>query len=167
MMLEEFQEFRKILCICPCCGDVVRVSDLKIKVKGSIEKTWLDDHQAKIIQIKKEEDKFSEIEKETREKAQEKGRKTAEEVFNKINPIFSNLKIDPYDIKPILHPIDYIVFKGMDKSDSIEEINFFSRSTENEIINTLRSQVQKVIDHKEYEWGVARIKDDGSIELKD
>ena len=56
MMLEEFQEFRKILCICPCCGEMVRVSDLKIKVKNKIEKTWLDKHEAKIIQLEKEKE---------------------------------------------------------------------------------------------------------------
>jgi len=166
-MLEEFQEFRKILCLCPCCGEVVRLSDLKINVKGEIQKTWLDEHEAKINQIKKEEDEFSKIASETREKATERGRKIAEEVFSKLNPTFSNLKIDPYDIKPILHPVDYLIFKGMAKNDSIEEINFFSYETVNPKINTLRKQIHKAIENKEYDWNVARIMEDGSIEFED
>lgn len=168
MMLEEFQEFRKILCICPCCGEMVRVSDLKIKVKNKIEKTWLDKHEAKIIQLEKEKEEFSKIEMKIREQSVEKGRKAAEEVFNKcINPNFRSLKIDPYDLKPILHPVDFIVFKGMSKGNSIEEINFFSHETENDLIKNLRNQVHKAIENKDYDWRVARISEVGNIEFKD
>jgi len=167
MMLEEFQEFRKILCICPCCGEMVRVSDLKIKVKDKIEKTWLDEHEAKMIKLQNEREEFSKIEMKIREQSIEKGRKTAEKVFNKcINPNFRKLKIDPYDLKPILHPIDFVVFKGMSKGNSIEEIKFFSHKTENEIINTLRSQIHKAIEKNDYDWQVARISEDGIIEFK-
>ena len=48
-LFEEFSELRKILCICPCCGKIVRVSDLHLKVKKPIVKTWLDTYEAKII----------------------------------------------------------------------------------------------------------------------
>lgn len=167
-MLEEFQEFRKILCICPCCGDMVRVSDLKIKFKDTVQKTWLDEYEAMQIQLEKAREDFSKIEKEIREKSVEKGRKAAEEVFNRcINPNFKSLQIDPYDLKPILHPVDFVVFKGMSKGESIEEINFFSHETGNEIIKTIRSQVHKAIENKAYDWRVARIGEDGSIEFKE
>jgi hypothetical protein len=46
MPFEEFQLFRKILCVCPCCGELVRLSDLRLKTKGEVEKTWLDDYEA-------------------------------------------------------------------------------------------------------------------------
>jgi predicted Holliday junction resolvase-like endonuclease len=31
------------------------------------------------------------------------------------------LKLDPFDVKPILNPIDFVVFKGMNKADSISD----------------------------------------------
>lgn len=165
-MLEEFQEFRKVLCICPCCGDMVRVSDLKIKVKKTVEKTWLDDYESMMAKLEKEEDEFSKIEMKLREKSVEKGRRAAQKVFNQcINPNFKKLKINPYDLKPILHPVDFVVFKGM-TDDIIEEINFLSHETENEMIKTLRNQVYKTIENKEYDWRVARINEEGSIEFK-
>jgi len=168
MMLEEFQEFRKILCICPCCGEMVRVSDLKIKVKKTTEKTWLDEYEAMMFKLEKAKQDFAKIESEIREKSVEKGRKAAEKVFNNcINPNFRKLKIDPYDLKPILHPIDFVVFNGMNKGNSIEEIKFFSHKSENDIIISLRNQVHKAIENKDYEWQVARISEDGSIEFKD
>ena len=48
---KEFQEFRKILCICPCCNDIVRVSDLHLKTKGKVSKTWLDKYAPESVKF--------------------------------------------------------------------------------------------------------------------
>src|SRR3972149_9644741 len=109
-LFEEFQQFRKILCVCPDCGTIVRVSDLKLKTKCGGEKTWLDDFEAKSRLIDGKEEKFEQIAEKLRESSVKKGRKEAEKHFNKvINPAFRSLKLDPFDIKPVLNPIDFIV----------------------------------------------------------
>lgn len=163
-IFEEFQEFRKILCICPCCGDLVRVSDLKLRVKGTITKTWLDEYKKKEQEFAKKEEKFDEQEEKLRETARKKGRKEAEKVFNKaILPSFKLLKLDPLDIKPILHPVDFIVFKGMHNKDTISDIVFLSKKYHISTLNTIREQIQNVISKKSYEWQVARIDDNGKI----
>ena len=114
---EEFQQFRRILCVCPCCEEIVRVSDLRLKTKGPDFGTWLDDFKKKQLELSKEEELFGEKEGELREKAREKGRKEAEKVFYKaICPSLKRLKLDPFDVKPILHPVDFVVFNGMNLS---------------------------------------------------
>lgn len=163
-LLEQLQEFRKILCICPCCGEIVRVSDLHLKLKGTTIMTWLDEYQKKEQDILKQEEKFDEIEEKLREIAREKGRKEAEKVFNKaIIPSFKALKLDPFDVKPILNPIDFVVFKGMNKTEIISDIVFLSKEYKISPLNILRQQIQKVIAQKNYEWQVARIDERGSI----
>ena len=165
-LVNEFQEFRKIMCVCPECGEIVRLSDLKIKVKDSGKKTWLDEYEHKCKSMDKKEEKFDEIKQKLRENAREKGRKEAEKVFNKaISPSFKALKYDPHDIKPVLHPIDFIVFKGMNK-DSVKDIILLSSKCNNNHINKLREQVKKAVEKKNYEWCVARIGDFGKIELE-
>ena len=167
MEFEEFQEFRKILCVCPECGEIVRVSDLRLKSKGRVEKTWLDDYDHRSLQMDKKEEAFSEIESELREAAVEKGRKEAQKVFNKaINADLRKLKLDPYDIKPILNPVDFLVFKDMNSKDLISDIVFLSKKIENQNINRLRVQVKKVIEDKNYEWLVARINNTGQMALE-
>ena len=167
MEFEEFQEFRKILCVCPECGEIVRVSDLKLKSKGRVEKTWLDDYEHRSLQMGKKEEEFSEIESELRKAAVEKGRKEAQKVFNKaIKADLRKLKLDPYDIKPILNPVDFLVFKDMNSKDLISDIVFLSQKIENQNINRLRVQVKKVIEDKNYEWLVARIDNTGQIALE-
>jgi len=167
MEFEEFQEFRKILCVCPECGDIVRVSDLRLKSKGIVEKTWLDDYKHRSLKMDKKEEEFSEIESALREAAVEKGRKEAQKVFSKaIKADFRKLKLDPYDIKPILNPVDFLVFKDMNSRGVISDIMFLSKKIKNQNINLLRAQVKKVIKNKNYEWLVARIDNTGQIELE-
>jgi len=167
MEFEEFQEFRKILCVCPECGEIVRVSDLRLKSKGKVKKTWLDDYEDRSFQMDKKEEEFNEIESKLRRAAVEKGRKAAQKVFNKaIKADLRKLNLDPYDIKPILNPVDYIVFKDMNSKDIISNIVFLSKRLENQNINRLRAQVKNVIEDNNYEWLVARIGNTGQIELE-
>ena len=97
----------------------------------------------------------------------EKGRKAAKKFFNKaINADIRKLKLDPYDIKPILNPADFLVFKGMNSKGLISDIVFLSKQIENPNINRLRTQVKTVIEDNNYEWQVARIDNTGQIELE-
>jgi len=166
-LFEEFQQFRKILCICPCCNELSRVSDLKLKIKGREVKTWLDKFDKRREIIDRKEEKFREIESELRKKSVEKGRMEAQKSFNKaISPDFKALKFDPFDIKPILNPIDFVVFKGMNKIREIKEIIFLSQQLKNPALNKIRIQVKNSIQKKKYHWQVARINERGVINLE-
>ena len=163
-LFEEFSEFRKILCICPCCGEIVRVSDLHLKVKKPIVKTWLDTYEAKIIAMSKEEEKFNEKEQKIRDAAVEKGRNEAKKIVNNVVlPIFRKLKLNPFDVKPILSPIDFLVFDGMTDKDKIKNIIFLSKISKIESLNLIRKQIQDIISKKNYIWQVGRIDDLGSL----
>ena len=163
-LFEEFSELRKILCICPCCGDIVRVSDLHLKVKKPIVKTWLDTHEAKIIAMNKQEEKFNEKEQKIRDAAVEKGRNEAKKIVNNVVlPIFRKLKLNPFDVKPILSPIDFLVFDGMTDKDKIKNIIFLSKISKIESLNLIRKQIKDIISKRNYTWQVGRIDDLGSL----
>lgn len=167
-LFEEFSELRKILCICPCCGEIVRVSDLHLKVKKPIVKTWLDSYEAKIIAMSEKEDKFSEKEQKIRDKAVEKGRNEAKKIVSSVVlPIFRTLKLNPFDVKPILSPVDFIVFDGMTEEDKIKDIIFLSRISKIEAMNKIRKQIKEVISKKSYIWQVGRIDDLGSLSFEE
>ena len=163
-LFEEFSELRKILCICPCCGDIVRVSDLHLKVKKTIVKTWLDTYEAKIIAMSKKEEKFSEKEKKIRDMAIEKGRNEAKKIVNNVVlPIFRKLKLNPFDVKPILNPIDFLVFDGMTDKDKIKNIIFLSKISKIEYLNLIRKQIKEIISKRNYLWQVGRIDNVGGL----
>ncbi len=167
-LFEEFSELRKILCICPCCGNIVRVSDLHLKVKKLIVKTWLDTYEAKIIAMNKQEEKFNEKEQKIRDVAVEKGRNEAKKIVNNVVlPIFRKLKLNPFDVKPIFNPIDFLVFNGMTEKEKIKDIIFLSKISKIESLNLIRKQIKEIISKRNYNWQVGRIEDEGEIKLEE
>jgi len=163
----EFQQFRRILCVCPICGDLVRVSDLRLKTKGPAVRTWLDDFEIKEQRLSKREELFEEKEGKLREKAREKGRKQAEKAFYKaICPSLKALKLDPFDVKPILHPIDFVVFKGMTKEESISDIILLTKPYDCPSLNLIRRDIKTAVSKNKYDWQVARIDEKGNIKFE-
>lgn len=166
-LFQTFQEFRRILCVCPCCGDLVRVSDLRLSTKGGAAQTWLDKYEKKELKMTKSEAYFDEREEDLRERSVERGRKAAEKSINKaIMPQLRALKLDPFDLKPILHPIDFVVFKGMNKKEKISDIMLLSKWTSNPHLISSRSQIQQAVEGKRYEWQLARIDEKGHLEFE-
>ena len=167
MLFEEFQGFRKILFVCPDCGRIVRLSDLKIKVKAEADNTWLDYYEYRKKLICDREAEFDAVKAELREAAVIEGRRQAEAVFNKaIKRDFRRMKYDPIDIKPVLNPVDFLVFKDMNKCEEITDLVFLSKKLDNPLINRLREQVKASVKNKSYEWLVARIDEEGKIEFE-
>jgi len=164
---KQFLEMRKILCITPCCETLVRVSDLHLTAKGKVAPTWLDTFDKKQLAFGRKEDLFEEQEGKLREIAVEKGRKQAQIVINKaISPAFRALKINPYDVKPLLNPVDFLVFKGMEEYKKVSEVTFLSHKYKNKEINITHQQISRVVKAKEYDWQVARIDETGKIEFE-
>ena len=96
--------------------------------------------------------------------AVEKGRKEAQKIFNNaISPSFKALGYDPFDVKSIFNPVDFVVFRGMNIGDNISEIVLLSKQCENTFLCQIREQVKCAVLKNEYKWQVARIDDNGSI----
>jgi predicted Holliday junction resolvase-like endonuclease len=165
-LFEEYQTFRKILAVCPC-GNLHRVSDLQLKSKAETkEKTWLDEFDLESVKLLAEEQAFEEQKEKLRQAEIEKGRKEAEKAFYKaVCPSLRKLKLNPYDIKPILHPIDFIAFNGMTNEEALNDIQLLSRE-QCAILDPIRKQIKKAVEAKKYDWQVARIDGSGNISME-
>ena len=163
-LFEEFQEFRKILCVCPCCGEIVRVSDLRLRAKGRITRTWLDEHEKAHQKLNTEEQNLDEQEEKLRKIAHEKGRKQAAKVISKaICPALRALKLDPFDVKPILNPVDFVVFKGMNSTGTVSDIIMLSRQYDCPHLNAVRKQVENAVSRKKCDFQLAHVEENGQI----
>ncbi len=166
-LVQQFQDFRTILCVCPCCGDIVRISDLKLKTTGKIRKTWRDKFDRDMQKMDTMEEKFDELEKGLRDLAHERGRLAAQKVFNNaISPEFKKMKYNPFDVKPVFYPIDFLVFNGMNDKESIDELILLSRQSKSPILNSVRDKIQIAVTNENYGWQEARIDDEGKIFFK-
>jgi len=168
-ILTAFQSFRRILCICPHCGDLVRLSDLRLKYRGVAPRTWLDTYQSKLSLVQKREELFDGKEKQLRDEAADRGRRKVSRMIRKsLSAEFAKLKIDkydPYDIKAILHPVDYVVFDGYNRKN-LDGIVFLSKEAPEAALNEVRKSVRETVDKERYHWRLARVSTDGKIEFE-
>ncbi|MGB9842216.1 MAG: Holliday junction resolvase-like protein [Candidatus Bathyarchaeales archaeon] len=163
-LLNIFQSFRKILCLCPCCGEMLRLSDLHLRYTGKAPKTWLDKYEQKLMVLQRKEELFEEKERELRDKAIERGRKKVPRLIERcLCSEFRKMKYDPYDIKAIMHPVDFIVFDGLNQRDEIKSITFLSRKPVNQEQVKIIESMKNTISKNSYEWKVARITLDGKV----
>ena len=165
--LDVFQSFRRVLCICPCCGEMMRLSDLHPKYTGKAPRTWLDKYDLRLLSQEKKEKLFKEKESEMREKSIERGRKKVPRLIRKcLCPEFRKLEYNPYDIKAIMHPVDFIVFDGLNDKVELKNVTFLSRETSDQEQNVILESIRKTLDKKNYDWKVSRITMDGKVEFE-
>jgi predicted Holliday junction resolvase-like endonuclease len=166
-LLDVFQSFRRILCVCPCCGDIMRLSDLRLTYTGKMPKTWLDKHESKILALEKKEETFEEKEKEIRDKSVERGRKKVPALIEQcLCPEFKKMKYDPYDIKALMHPVEFVVFDGMNEGKKVEDVTFLNRKPSTTEARSVLESIRKTVDKKSYDWKVARITVDGKVSFE-
>ena len=165
-VLKFFALQRQIFGICPKCQDFFRLSDCKIYIKKKPVADWMDKITLEEDRLDDAEEKLEEKKKDLQKKAQEKGRKRAQLVVKKIDPIFTPRKLDPDDAKVIFHPIDYIVFNGMKKADSIKNIILLDRQEKGTEHRGLQKSIEKVVEHENYEWQTLRVQEDGKIKVE-
>jgi predicted Holliday junction resolvase-like endonuclease len=166
-LVQQFQDFRTILCVCPCCGDIVRISDLKLRTTGKTSRTWRDKYDRDVQKMETMEEKFGEIEEELRALARERGRLAAQKVFNNaISPELKKMKYNPFDVKPVFYPIDFLVFNGMNEKESVDELILLSRQSKSPILNSIRDKIDLAVTQENYGWQEARIDDVGKILFK-
>jgi len=168
-----FQQLKTILCVCPHCKSMLRLSDLNLRDKSEAPKTFLDEYELKekSLDIKDEkiqnkENEFAEKEKTIRKKAVLRGRsQVVKTVLNSMDDYFTKMKYNPYDIKPILHPVDYVIYEGMNDK-KMNDVVFLSKKTKNPYINKLHMSINEIINKELYDFKVARIDIDGSVSFE-
>ena len=60
--LDLFNEFKTILCMCPHCSSLLRLSQLRLRSDVPAPKTWLDEYDLKKMKLEKKEEKVSQRE---------------------------------------------------------------------------------------------------------
>jgi predicted Holliday junction resolvase-like endonuclease len=139
-----------------------------LRYQGIGPKTWIDTFETKVSVLARKEESFDEKEQKLRHEAAERGRRRVPALVRKsMDSQFARLKFNPYDIKALLHPVDFVVFDGLESKDKLRQIVFLSKAVESDSLTGLRNSVQKVVEQKNYNWQVARVSVDGKIEITD
>jgi len=152
--------------MCPKCNEIVRLSDLQLRAKGKAPRTWLDDYQVDVEKTDELEMTFEEEKEKIKEEARERGRAQVPELVRQsLDEKFAKLHYNPYDIKALLHPIDFVVFDGM-TDEEMKNVVLLTKSTTNQYLQTIHSNIARTVEDKNYDWKVVRVSQDGQVEIE-
>jgi predicted Holliday junction resolvase-like endonuclease len=165
-IIDFYSSLRQIFLVCPSCDEVHRLSDCKIyqKVKPSID--WKEKIDKEIERLEALEERLQEKIDAAKEAARIAGRKAADKIVKKIDPIFHPLGLNCNDCKVIFHPVDFVVFRGMNNNHGdclIKELVFLDKNNKAGQGLAIQKSVEKAVQKRNYEWLTLRVSNDGVI----
>ena len=163
-LVATFQDFRRILGVCPCCGEVFRLTDLMIAYRAKPAVTWLDSLEADEGRQQRVEDRFAEDEQRIRELAKERGRRALPRLLREAEPLFACRGYFAPDVKPLFDPVDYIVFDGMNASPAVTRIVLFDGPALGHARERVQRSIQRALEAGNCEWKTVRMGKDGRIQ---
>ena len=164
-LIRFFSYQRQIFGVCPGCGELMRLSDCKVYRKDSPVSDWKEKLEKQHSALDRFEEKLGEKMEAMREKARETGRKQADKLIKKVDPVFAPLKLNPDDAKVVFHPIDYLVFNGMKAKDLKNLIVLDSKEKPKDLL-PVQESVMNTIAKGNYDWLTMNVEIDGKITMK-
>jgi predicted Holliday junction resolvase-like endonuclease len=159
-----FEDFRNILGVCPCCGEVFRLSDLQLSYRGTPRRTWLDALEAAEDRQERAEERFEEREGAIRAAAQERGRRQLPKLLRKAEPIFSVRGYYPQDAKALFDPVDFIIFHGMNREKDVKRVVLFDGPPGDKARERVQRSVRRALRAGNVSWRTVRLSKDGKID---
>ena len=138
---------------CPCCGEPILLKDAGL--------FYLDDFSPeaeKLYQQKLTECKIREKEIREERKAIFKRSETATESINigfileRVAPSMKDFRFDRNDCRSLFDPIDYIIFEGLSKKNSVSKILFVEIKTGKARLNDHQKDVRSLVERKQVSW---------------
>jgi predicted Holliday junction resolvase-like endonuclease len=173
-LLQTIDGIQEVLGICPCCGEIFRLVEAKFIFPRKRPRTseylglvTLENNIATECEILAlAEAEFDEALEEQREQLREKGRKLAKNKLKQIDPTFSGNNINPQDVKALLHPVEYVIFHGLNTSEGVDIVEFVSRSPRNKLQEQIVTSIDATIRNGDVSFESLHMGDDGSFEIR-
>lgn len=164
-LIKFFSYQRQIFGVCPCCGELFRLSDCKVYRKEAPITDWKEKLEKQNIALDRLEEKLDEKMEALREKARENGRKQADKLIKKVDPVFAPLKLNPDDAKVVFHPIDFLVFNGM-KAKALKNLVLLDSANKPKQLLSAQESIINQVEKGNYEWLTMNVELDGKISMK-
>ena len=138
---------------CPCCGEPILLKNAGL--------FYLDDFSPEAEQLYQQKLKECKVrEKEIREerKAISRRSETATTTINigfileRIAPTMSDFRFNRNDCRSLFDPIDYIIFEGLSKNNSVSKILFTEIKTGKARLNDHQKEIRALVERKRVTW---------------
>ncbi len=162
-LLYYFTLQRGIFGVCPCCGELFRLSDAQVFIRTRPVKDWMDRLNAEDERLGRLEERLEEQKEALREKARVRARLEASKVVRKIDRVFAPRRLNPDDAKTILHPVDFLVFNGMKEGPAIRKLILLDHESRSADRRRLQKSIEQTVSQGRYEWRTLRVDEVGRV----
>lgn len=159
--IQFFNNLRQTFCHCPNCSETYRLSDSVLFEEKRPNLDWFDKIEREIAKIELAEKAMKEKIAKAKLEATIEGRIQADAHIEQFDTLFKPLGLSPNDAKVHFHPVDYIVFNGMNGLDpKIKNIVLLDRK---ENSGELQDSIKKCIHDERYGFLTIKIKNNGEV----
>ncbi|MDQ6757633.1 MAG: hypothetical protein M3004_11935 [Bacteroidota bacterium] len=166
-VLQFYSSLRQIFTVCPYCESIIRLSDCKLYQKQKPVKDWKEKVDDEIEKLEMMEEKLLEKINAAKQSARDAGKKSANKVVRKLDTVFHPMGLNCNDCKVIFHPVDFILFKGMNNENkqdcTVKEILLLDKNNKAGQYLTIQKSIEKAVERKSYEWLTLRVDNTGKI----
>ena len=118
------------------------------------------------MSLQEKEKQFDEKEDELHEKAIERGRAKVPQLIKQcLCTDFKALSYDPYEMKAVMDPVDFVVFDGLNEGKEVRNVTFLTR-TPSAIMRPMIESLKTAVNNGSYDWKVARISNAEKVEFR-
>jgi predicted Holliday junction resolvase-like endonuclease len=165
-MLNRWYDFykisRRILGVCPCCQEFIRLSDCHISARAERRRDWLDALLTKENRLTCREERLDERESDLRDAAHDRGECRADRAARKFDRVLRPRRLNPKDAKVLCHPVEFLVFAGLGRG-AVSRVILLDREPSSESRQRLHDSIRDSIDRRRIEWETLRITESGGI----
>lgn len=162
-LLASFHDFQRVLVLCPECGEIHRLSDMKLSYRGKPRYTWLDRIKGEMGKIERAEERFAEKKDEIMRKSREKGQKQLPKMLRKCVPTICKHGYYPQDLKAMFDPVDFVIFDGMNQKMNVKQVVLFDGPAHGKRREKIQKSIKKVIKKGNYDWHTVKLDEEGKI----
>lgn len=137
------REQRHIFGTCPHCHSLFRLVDARVSYDAPYRLDWMDRMENDQQSWEEKTANLKEREKEMRRAAIERATKTKlPRLLKSVVPAFAAHGLNPKDIKTVFHPIDFVVFDGLNRMKVDRVLLMDRRKSEAKQVSVQRNVVE-------------------------
>lgn len=149
--------------MCPHCQSLFRLVDAKVSYNAPYKADWLDQIESDQEKWQTKTEDLKEKEKELRRLAIEKATKRdLPKLLKRVVPTFVNRGLNPQDIKTVFHPVDFVVFDGLN-DEGTERVVLMDHRTSERARVTVQENISDAIKSDAVEWKTLHVNETGEI----
>lgn len=157
-----FRGFGQIYGICPCCGELFRLSEARVFTPSLPVKTPFDEVAENWLRLDLQVERFEAREARVRAEARLVGQRAARRRLRSIVPFFLKRRVDPNDVKVLFTPVHYVAFRGM-TDRNCSSVDFIDTPAVAKQQEVLQESMFQAISAGRMAWWTLRIDEDGRV----